>query len=368
MSDFARANSGGSTHFTDKDGLTTGDPNKLIVGSQFDAEFNAILTAVNSKYDSADLASTAEAQAETLNTVLITPSSLADWSDSNAGIVGELHAAADPNADGLLMWDDSQAANSNIQFCTAGTALAFNGTTIEMSHLGIEDLAGPGADRILFWDQSGVATAWLTVSTGLTLSGTNLTWDGATAAGTGLTHSTGVLNVIGGDGITANANDIALTAASVSATNPISVASGVIQLDVSSLTTIDCASIAGADMLFIDDGGGGTNKTVAYQDFGIPTTTSASTSIGPVISDANRMYVTTAATAVTFTIPANASVAYPVGTCFVIHQNGAGQVTVAVTTDTLRSPNGAKTAAQYSMIQVTKVATTEWVVTGDSTA
>jgi hypothetical protein len=266
------------------------------------------------------------------------------------------------------MWDDSQSAGSEIQYCTAGTALAFNGTTLEVSHLGIEDLADPNADRILFWDDSAGNTTWLTVGTGLDLTTTTLTWDGATAAGTGLTHSTGVLNVIGGDGITANANDIALTAASVSTTNPISVASGVIQLDVSSLTTIDCASIAGADMLFIDDGGGGTNKTVAYQDFGIPTTTSASTSIGPVISDANRMYVTTAATAVTFTIPANASVAYPVGTCFVIYQSGAGQVTVAVTSDTLRSPNGASTAAQYSMIQATKVASTEWVVSGDTTS
>lgn len=365
MSDFARANSGGSTHFTDKDGLTTGDPNKLIVGSQFDAEFNAILTAVNSKYDSTDLASTAQAQAETLNTVLITPSTLSDWSDSNAAIVSQLHAAADPAADGLLMWDDSQAAGSEIQYCTAGTALAFNGTTIEVSHLGIEDLADPNADRILFWDDGAAGTAWLTVGTGLDITATTLTWDGATAAGTGLTHSTGVLNVIGGDGITANANDIALTAASVSTTNPISVAAGVIQLDVGSLTTTSCASITGSDVLFIDDG---ANKTVAYQDFGIPTTTSASTSIGPVLADANRMYVTTAATAVTFTIPANGATAYPVGTCFVIYQSGAGQVTVALTTDTLRSPNGAKTSAQYSMIQATKVASTEWVVSGDTTS
>jgi len=43
-----------STNFTAKDSLPTGDANKVIRGSEFDTEFNAIRTAVNSK---ADLAS-----------------------------------------------------------------------------------------------------------------------------------------------------------------------------------------------------------------------------------------------------------------------------------------------------------------------
>ncbi len=42
-------------------------------------------------------------------------------------------------------------------------------------------------------------------------------------------------------------------------------------------------------------------------------------------------------TARTFTIPANSSVAYPIGTAITfINQNGAGVVTIAITTDTMR--------------------------------
>jgi hypothetical protein len=38
-----------------KDGLADADPNKVISGSDFNTEFSAVQTAVNSKYDSTDL-------------------------------------------------------------------------------------------------------------------------------------------------------------------------------------------------------------------------------------------------------------------------------------------------------------------------
>ena len=40
-----------STNFTTKDGLTSGDPGKLIKGSEVDAELIAVEAAVNSKAD-----------------------------------------------------------------------------------------------------------------------------------------------------------------------------------------------------------------------------------------------------------------------------------------------------------------------------
>ena len=46
MSDYTKA-----TNFTLKDGLTTGDPQKIIKGSEIDAEYNAIASAVSSKAD-----------------------------------------------------------------------------------------------------------------------------------------------------------------------------------------------------------------------------------------------------------------------------------------------------------------------------
>lgn len=50
MSDYARI-----YNFTAKDGLTPGDPNKKIRGSEVDDEYNAAQVAINSKFDSTDL-------------------------------------------------------------------------------------------------------------------------------------------------------------------------------------------------------------------------------------------------------------------------------------------------------------------------
>ena len=74
-------------------------------------------------------------------------------------------------------------------------------------------------------------------------------------------------------------------------------------------------------------------------------------------------------TARTFTIPANSSVAYPVGTAITfVNQNGAGVVTIAITTDTMRlSPagtTGSRTLAANGSATCIKVASTEWLISG----
>jgi len=76
----------------------------------------------------------------------------------------------------------------------------------------------------------------------------------------------------------------------------------------------------------------------------------------------------TSATAVTVTIPANASVAFPVGTVIELFQDAAGQVTVAAAGGvTLRNPSSVTTRAQYSTIGVRQRAANEWVLSGDLT-
>lgn len=343
MSDYTQ-----SIDFSAKDALSTGDPNKVAKGADIDTELGLISTAVATKYDSTDLSTQAQAEALTIDTVLITPHSLNDVLVDNGGMAKD-----------------------------------------------IQQLADPGADRILFWDNSGTAAALLTVSTGLTISTTNLTTDDANIdhdalsnfvadehvahtgvdmiAGDGLTgggtiDSTRTFTVVGGDGITANANDIALTAAAATTTNPVDISTGTVSIDLTALNQYTVTDIAGADEFLIDDGG--VSKAMRYQDFGVPqtddTTTTPFSSLA--LADANRWFNCNNASAVTATIPADASVAFPVGTTFALHQRGAGQITVAVTSDTLRSPNGAKTANQYSTIFVTKIASTEWVITGDSTS
>lgn len=74
-------------------------------------------------------------------------------------------------------------------------------------------------------------------------------------------------------------------------------------------------------------------------------------------------------TARTFTIPANSSVPFPIGTAVTfINQNGAGVVTIAITTDTMRlagaGTTGSRTLAANGIATAVKVTSTEWIISG----
>lgn len=75
-------------------------------------------------------------------------------------------------------------------------------------------------------------------------------------------------------------------------------------------------------------------------------------------------------TARTFTIPANASVAYPIGTAITfVNQNGTGGVvTIGITTDTMRlagaGTTGSRTLARNGTATALKITATEWIISG----
>ena len=75
----------------------------------------------------------------------------------------------------------------------------------------------------------------------------------------------------------------------------------------------------------------------------------------------------------TYTIPANSSVAYPIGTVItIVNNNGAGAITLAITTDTLRrgdgtAGTGSRTIASDSVVTIQKTKSTEWMITGKFT-
>lgn len=83
-------------------------------------------------------------------------------------------------------------------------------------------------------------------------------------------------------------------------------------------------------------------------------------------TDAGKMITMNNAAANTLTIPANASVAFPVGTEIHIMQLGAGATTVAITTDTLNvDADFTKVlAGQYSVATIKKMTSTMWVIFG----
>lgn len=85
-----------------------------------------------------------------------------------------------------------------------------------------------------------------------------------------------------------------------------------------------------------------------------------------VLADANGKVVTLSnAAAIALTVPTNAAVAIPIGTVISLIQLGAGQVTISGAGVTLRAPSGLKIRTQYSMATLVKIATDEWVVSGD---
>jgi hypothetical protein len=86
------------------------------------------------------------------------------------------------------------------------------------------------------------------------------------------------------------------------------------------------------------------------------------------LGDAGTVVQSTDASAVIFTIPANATTAFLVGAQIAVVQAGAGQVTIAAASGvTLEVPSSytATTRAQWSTIVLTQVATNQWVVSGD---
>jgi hypothetical protein len=91
-----------------------------------------------------------------------------------------------------------------------------------------------------------------------------------------------------------------------------------------------------------------------------------------VLADKDKLVTASNASAQTYSIPTNASVAYPIGTQINIIQIGAGQVTInAVTsgTTTVSSTGATSTApklrAQFSSATLIKANTDLWYVVGD---
>ena len=112
----------------------------------------------------------------------------------------------------------------------------------------------------------------------------------------------------------------------------------------------------------------GENVTLGYLN--IPQN-SQSTAYTLVATDAGKQIFHPSAdtTARTYTIPANSSVAYPIGTAITfINQNGAGVITISITTDTMRlagaGTTGNRTLAANGIATCVKVTSTEWIISG----
>lgn len=130
--------------------------------------------------------------------------------------------------------------------------------------------------------------------------------------------------------------------------------------------TVVPADLSGNRTITLPDPG--SNETLGYQN--IPQN-SQSASYTLVLSDAGKhiLHPSADTTARTFTIPANSSVAFPVGTAVTfINQDSGGDITIAITTDTLRlagdGSTGSRTLTANGIATAIKVTSTEWIISG----
>jgi hypothetical protein len=89
-----------------------------------------------------------------------------------------------------------------------------------------------------------------------------------------------------------------------------------------------------------------------------------------VLADAGKaiLHPSTDANARTFTIPANSSVAYPVGTAISFINMTSNVVSIAITTDTMylssAGTTGTRSLAQYGTATAVKMTSTTWIISG----
>jgi len=87
------------------------------------------------------------------------------------------------------------------------------------------------------------------------------------------------------------------------------------------------------------------------------------------LTDVAKIVTLSNAAAITLTVPANATVAFPTGTQLVLAQLGAGQVTVSpaggVTVNCYQS--GTKLSGQYAAATLIKLGTDSWLMVGNTT-
>ena len=128
--------------------------------------------------------------------------------------------------------------------------------------------------------------------------------------------------------------------------------------------TLTNKTISGADNTLSVDG------SVAVGFRTIPQN-SQSAAYTLVLADSGKhiLHPSADTTARTFTIPANGSVAFSIGTAVTfVNQNSAGVITIAITTDTMRlagaGTTGSRTLAANGVATAIKITSTEWIISG----
>jgi hypothetical protein len=213
---------------------------------------------------------------------------------------------------GLVIGTDVQAFDSDLNSIAALTTTAAGRSVLTFTD--------PNTDQLMFWDDSAGAMIGIATLTGAAISGTTLTIDAASTTVAGRVE---------------------------------------LATDAETITGTDTARAMTP-----------SNLTGAGIYGNIPQN-SRSAAYTLVLADQSKhiFHPSADTTARTWTIPANGSVAYPVGTTLTfINQNAGGVITIAITTDTMRlagaGTTGSRSLAANGVATAVKVTTTEWIISG----
>ena len=260
-----------------------------------------------------------------------------------------LTGAASANDDNLVIFDTSTDTTKRI----LRSQLAI-GMATDLAGAGLEN-DGTGKIRVIPGSRvTSVATGTGLTGGPITDTGTvSLANTAVTPGSYGSASQVGTFTVDAQGRITAAAN----TAISVTVPSASETVQGIVEL------ATQAEALAGTDTVraVTPDGARAVMERVQQN--------SQSAAYTLVLADAGRHIYHPAAdtTARVWTIPANASVAFPIGTA-VTFINDGGTITLSITSDTLAlagdGATGSRTLAQYGMATAVKVTSTRWIVSG----
>jgi hypothetical protein len=312
-----------------------------------------------------------------------------------AGTTGTLSVARGGTGQTSYVNGELLIGNTTGNTLTKGTLTAGSGVSITN---------GTGSITIAATGSGGTVTSVGGTGTvnGITLTGTvtssgNLTLGGTLANVSLTTQVTGTLPVANGGTGSTSTTYVNLTT-NVTGTLPVANGgTGITSFGTGVATFLGTPSSANLAAAVTDETGSGllvfaTSPSLTTPVLGTPTSgtlsnctvdgtdavgfrnipqNSQSAAYTLVLADSGKhiLHPSADTTARTFTIPANSSVAYPVGTAITfINQNGAGVITIAITTDTMRlSPagtTGSRTLAANGSATCIKITSTEWLISG----
>lgn len=162
------------------------------------------------------------------------------------------------------------------------------------------------------------------------------------------------------------------TAADVTDTTNVTAAGALmdseVDADIKTLVLPASTTISAFGATLVDDADAVAARTTLGLD--TPLNNQTGTTYAVVLADAAKMITMSNAAANTATLPANASIAFPVGSEVSFMQLGAGATTIAITTDTLSVESSLTLvlAGQYAVATAKKVTSTQWVLFGNLTA